>query len=1113
MTEQKSIKQRTLPSFTPSQFMKGRRPHLYSDSVTSTQRVLTREVLSYHLETLTNQKDETKFETFAVRLCEKFISPNLRPQTGPTGGGDGKTDAETYPVAKEIAQRWLVSDSSSAQERWAFAFSAKKDWRAKINSDVASIVSTNRKYPHIYFVTNQFVPAKDSASVQDTLSKKHKVPITILDRTWILDRVFNDDSVDIAVEVLGVGQGTEHDVKTLGPSDYERAAELEKLEREIGDGSKYNGTVGQLAEDSQRAALLARGLERPRFEVEGRYHRAIRIAREHKLAKQELAAIYNWAWTSYFWYDDPITLNNLYDDVERLALGTDSADEIERLTNLIPLLRMSVLTGTLSKESAKLDTRTTKLVTALERIISDTSRPNNALHARSLLLLVRVSERATANPQDSLVDIWIEFKSVLDDAEGLGTFPFGSFADVLTEMGTYVPESEAFDQLYDAMTNAVAKRVSEGEAAKKNCERGYQKLTKDLPYEAIRLFGKAISLLVKEEYEDELVKALIGASFAYENSGLLWAARNHALAAVSQQFSAFSRTGTIDAVNPAVLERYFWLEFRIGRIPYILKAHEMDVMFREARATTDELREALNRTKFDHDGMLGAILLRSTPATLSQIGKLPDALERMELGAARMALLFVMGHEDTLRSEGSIPESETPETVTTYFEKWFAEGSKIDWQSGPDFLLGEVAVLRSSVLGCELQIECASNVTSIAIGEAVLGTIEAILATSLNHQMMPHLDRLRFIIAPLEGSPLTPKLTFAEKGGETIGTINHAAKLVYSTREETLSFQIWLKEAILEIVLKFVTPSDVKAWGKAVFEEENAFSRALTFSNIPIMISNIFGEQERLSVSNWFEAGDEEYAVKPMQVWDGNGQKKDEDLTDKVTFGEGEPPEDFFNFERRKHSDLRVVSPINVEKWNEAKWIATFFMFVPGDEAVAPILGLAFKNREPAIAIFEGWRTRFGVDDPKNDLRIAIIRGISAKSPLSYAVSVGPNLLNVAKESPAKLELLISRINRMYPTTSKHLEGFLDAYQKQNRFYLVPAHMPNEHSQPDPLMKNGLGKYQLIVREAWEIGEHDPDSNVLDVNDPPIIPKDQPNAPVLKALERMAKMKAKRAKH
>jgi hypothetical protein len=227
-------------AFGPSRYMRERHPHLFSDSTTEQETSVTREVLSYHLETLTNQKDESRFEKFAHRMVEKFIAPNLRPQTGPTGGGDGKTDAETYPVTGEIALRWFAPQTAKRGECLAFAFSAKKDWRSKVKADVKNIAETKRDYDRIFFVTNQFVPARASASVQDDLKKQYGLPVTILDRTWLLDRVFCHDSLDIAIEELGVGQGTESETRKLGPKDAKRAAELEALEKR----SKTDRTIG-----------------------------------------------------------------------------------------------------------------------------------------------------------------------------------------------------------------------------------------------------------------------------------------------------------------------------------------------------------------------------------------------------------------------------------------------------------------------------------------------------------------------------------------------------------------------------------------------------------------------------------------------------------------------------------------------------------------------------------------------------------------------------------------------------------------------------------------------------------------------------------------------------
>jgi hypothetical protein len=323
-------------------------------------------VLSHHLETLTNQKAETVFEGFALRLAEKFIAPNLRPQTGPVGGGDGKTDSETYPVSGAISERWFVPETAAGSERWAFAFSAKKDWRAKVRSDVRSIAETNRGYPRIYFVTSQFAPAKDSAKEQDELTKKHGTPITILDRTWLLDCVLEKNSLDIAAQALGIGSEREDTV--LGPRDLERQTKLDKLEKALTDGSQYQGGASMLAEDALRAAELARGLERPRYEIDGRYERAVRIAREHKLRTHEFLAVYGWAWASYFWFDDAAKLNALYADVEKLALPSDTADDLERLDNLLPLLISAVAQGALSADAAAIDERRASLMEALDRV-------------------------------------------------------------------------------------------------------------------------------------------------------------------------------------------------------------------------------------------------------------------------------------------------------------------------------------------------------------------------------------------------------------------------------------------------------------------------------------------------------------------------------------------------------------------------------------------------------------------------------------------------------------------------------------------------------------------------------------------------------------------------
>jgi hypothetical protein len=96
--------------------MRELRPHLFSDSEIVPTLQLSRAVLDHYLDTLTNRKEENEFEHFSRRLAEKEICPNLRPQTGPSGGGDSKVDSETYPVSSEISLRWYKGDQAAAHE-------------------------------------------------------------------------------------------------------------------------------------------------------------------------------------------------------------------------------------------------------------------------------------------------------------------------------------------------------------------------------------------------------------------------------------------------------------------------------------------------------------------------------------------------------------------------------------------------------------------------------------------------------------------------------------------------------------------------------------------------------------------------------------------------------------------------------------------------------------------------------------------------------------------------------------------------------------------------------------------------------------------------------------
>ena len=76
---------------------------------------------------LSTKKMQSTFVNFVVAVAKRVITPNIKPQTGPDGGGDGKVDAETYRVSDDISGKWYsTEDTASGSESWAFAISCKK---------------------------------------------------------------------------------------------------------------------------------------------------------------------------------------------------------------------------------------------------------------------------------------------------------------------------------------------------------------------------------------------------------------------------------------------------------------------------------------------------------------------------------------------------------------------------------------------------------------------------------------------------------------------------------------------------------------------------------------------------------------------------------------------------------------------------------------------------------------------------------------------------------------------------------------------------------------------------------------------------------------------------
>ena len=1083
---------------TPSEWMRNHRPNLFSDARSDEVPQLSKTQFEYHLETLTNRKQEYEFEYFCRILAEREICPNLRTQTGPTGGGDSKVDSETYPVADEIAERWWVSTPSAGKERWAFAFSAKKDWKSKVKADVKNILSTDRDYKRIYFFTNQFVSDKKRADEEDSLSKETGIPVHIVDRSWIVEKVYGADhqQQESYFAALGIEDVSREKKSRPGPRDTARLDELEKLDKQVADPSRYQGARYQLVEDCLRSALLARGLERSRSEVEGRFLQAERLARDLNHNQQRLRIAYNQAWTAYWWYEDYTEFGQFYNIVEQRAESSDQASDVDLLYNLWALLP-PLLDQT---QDTQFESRSQRLDTMLETLADDSRRPNNALQARTSLTLMRTMLAYYSGKTTEAEGGWRNLSEIVDRSKGLGSYSVEYLFDLAQELGDFI-DSPAFDAFYERIADSMSERRSEGEVGTAYFRRANQKMEKGKSYEAIQLFGRAEELLIKREYRKELMMTLFGISQSFERVGLLWAARNKALAASDLALEAFKEQGQLSPAALIALKWLVWLELRLGRIPHILEAMSLlDLVSAQLDLPEDRL-EAFNEEQRIQEGVLGIHFLNLPMDALSNVTRLPNTLQELGLDFARIALLFILGHEHALREEGFLEDYRDAEAVQTFFELWQDQPAAEDIPSQPALIDGETSTLRSTILGSEIVIETPNNEVSLGIAESLLSTLEAFLSTGDDRVAFPYRERVSIVVTPSAQLKGTPQIIFPDSDRGSM-LITHPADICFKTFAERQDFMEWLRESLLQISCFMLMIRDTEGWAEQVISKERGFSRALTSGNSLALTRSVFGESVKVQLSDWIKQDGHSYEVLRDKPWRTKKPANESNSMESVKFSSDSPPTNLFDRERLKHTDQRVLTPIDTHLWNRAQWRGTVFEWSldPGDP---PILAIGFEDEEAGQEIFRAWRGRWGSTDENNFIRVAIITGLSEQRPADYAVVIGPNLRHVANDGP-KAFRLVSRMNRMSPSSSTNLNNFVTVFRETGSYFLAPVLLSTSKNIVGvPSRQFAIAKRHLDIREAWQIGENDPDISALNEDDDPIIPEGVTDPPVNRALTRI----------
>jgi hypothetical protein len=166
-----------------------------------------------------------------------------------------------------------------------------------------------------------------------------------------------------------------------------------------------------------------------------------------------------------------------------------------------------------------------------------------------------------------------------------------------------------------------------------------------------------------------------------------------------------------------------------------------------------------------------------------------------------------------------------------------------------------------------------------------------------------------------------------------------------------------------------------------------------------------------------------------------------------------------------------------------------------------PILALGFKDIDAGKQIFEFWNRELGIDDPQEKLRIVIVRGINEAEPFAYRVLLGSN--PDAELTSVRYAAIASRINTMHAKTDTHMQVFSREHKRYGQYFLMPARFKDEGANFELIYDRYLVKRELHIRNAWELGRHDPDSIAIQADDKPVIPAGQTVIPVREILDHL----------
>lgn len=866
----------------------------------------------------------------------------------------------------------------------------------------------------------------------------------------------------------------------IGSNDANRIKTLNEIEKNIQNPKRYFEYDYQLVEDALEAAILSRMLEKPRDEVEGKFDRAFRFCHKTNNEKQWVRLHYQRAWTYIHWYDDYGLFLEEFKKFKTYLSKASTIFELELYFNFINLLRGLSFTDNcdLSQYNISFDDEKDYFYNVTKKFIQNIDKPCSVLIADSYFLIQKIADTLynSLEPNEFLIKLSnciLKSKNYID-------YPFESIKKMIELFGNALPNNEEYDLLIDCLVEISAQRTSDISSAKILLKRASQKLTAGYYRESIVFFGKTVVKLAKKESQDGMYISLRGLAQAYGALGLIYAANNCLITAISLSFKSWYEKGFINKRTYYCANELAKNELLLGRIPSFLSWHELfKVVSKQLEISKEE--------EIYPDELLDACLavrILNTKNDENLVAALPDILEEQELWISQNSSLYKLGYTDLILGDYKGINIHNTKQLDTHFNLIANQPFKDQMIYESNYLFEKDIILCSNILGCKFIIKTTNKTDLILASEYLLAFFESFFATSLEN-IFPNRESITIEIienSNIESLSFTTKNSNSEYKVELSQT-SFSNETINDTIHATMDFLIHLmsNNFLLDEINHIET----------LFKKEDVMKRlSICFEHVNFTYSTL-GRSPKLFFSDWINKN--KLKQYPMQRKKALLFEQNKDFT----FSSPVDKPDGF-----RHDNRKVITVVDVNLWNTAEWQA--FGFAIYKEHMGLFIG--FNDGEIGTKIFDDWINRFGKEDKDELINITIIRGIDKLNPFAYRVHITAKINKDTSSQTDKIFITSSKTHDLVPTTPKNLEMLISSYKLFGQYWLWPAEA-KENTPPTHYYNKAILKRELSIINAWEIGITDLNSIAIKPTDNPIIPSHIKNAPILKTLEQHNKNK------